>query len=213
MQLELDHFFVLASPGAPEADALLQMGLVEGSSNEHEGQGTANRRFFLSNCTIEFLYVSNVAEAVNGKGRKLRLMERAIDAEGSPFGIVVRTVPERTTPVFPAWKYYPEYFPDTLCFYVGNNANDFHEPLCICMPPALPKPKNAPAPNNSGWSLTELQLSIPGSKPSETLEAFSNCPGLRIRCNEDHRMRIILNHAATGKSINFMPDLPMIIEW
>ena len=46
MSLELDHVFVNTAPGAPEADQLLSFGLVEGSSNVHPGQGTANRRFF-----------------------------------------------------------------------------------------------------------------------------------------------------------------------
>lgn len=213
MQLELDHFFILASPGAPEADKLLDIGLQEGASNTHEGQGTANRRFFLPNTCIEFLYIDNVAEAVNGKGKKLKLLERAIHAEGSPFGLVVRTVPERTTPTFPAWKYYPRYFPDTLCFYVGDNSDNFDEPLCICMPPALPKPKKAPEPNNSGWSLTELQVSIPASKPSPVLDTFATCPGLSVRTNEDHRLWVVLNNARKGESLSLMPELPLVIEW
>lgn len=55
--MQLDHFFILTSPGAPEADALVQLGLIEGTSNAHPGQGTANRRFFFANTTIEFLYI------------------------------------------------------------------------------------------------------------------------------------------------------------
>jgi len=86
--LRLDHFFILASPGAPEADALLKLGLVEGASNEHPGQGTANRRFFLANTKLEFLYIQDIAEAMNGAGKGLRFTERAIDTNASPVGLV-----------------------------------------------------------------------------------------------------------------------------
>jgi hypothetical protein len=49
----VDHFFVCCAAGAPEAEALTQRGLREGSSNTHPGQGTANRRFFFENLYLE----------------------------------------------------------------------------------------------------------------------------------------------------------------
>ena len=88
--LQLDHIFVLASPGALEADALLELGLLEGSANQQPGQGTRNRRFFFANTTLEFLFVENIGEAMNGAGKGLKLVERAIDIEGSPFGLIAR---------------------------------------------------------------------------------------------------------------------------
>jgi len=60
MALALDHIFVVTSSGAPQADHLSGIGLIEGTSNVHSGQGTANRRFFLDNFTVELLYVNNV---------------------------------------------------------------------------------------------------------------------------------------------------------
>lgn len=211
--MQLDHFFILASTGAPEADELVKIGLIEGTSNTHPGQGTANRRFFLANTTLEFLYITDIAETVNGAGKGLRLAERAIDIDGSPFGLVSRVEADCTDPDFPSWQYFPDYFPKPMCFYVGDNSDDFTEPLCICMPPALPKPKNAPAPSNSGWSLTELQISIPGIGASAALSAFGECELVTIRYNEDHRMTLVFNNAQEGLSKNFMPDIPLVIEW
>jgi len=46
---EVDHLFVCANLGAPEADSLIAFGLTEGAPNVHPGQGTANRRFFFHN--------------------------------------------------------------------------------------------------------------------------------------------------------------------
>lgn len=211
--MEFDHFFILSSPGAPEADAIIDMGLIEGTSNDHPGQGTKNRRFFLDNTTIEFLYINNIAQAMNGPGKGLRLVERAIDIDGSPFGLVTRVSSENTLPFFPSWKYYPDYFPKPMCFYVGDNSDNFAEPLCICMPPALPRPKKAPAPSNSGWSLTELQISIPGIGASAALSAFGECELVTIRYNQEHGVKLIFNNATKEESRNFMPDIPLIIEW
>jgi hypothetical protein len=49
----LDHVFVMCSKGAPEAEALLRVGLREGAGNTHPGQGTACRRFFFENAYLE----------------------------------------------------------------------------------------------------------------------------------------------------------------
>jgi hypothetical protein len=51
--IELDHVFVMCAAGAPEAEALVRLGLTEGSSNVHPGQGTRCRRFFLRDQYLE----------------------------------------------------------------------------------------------------------------------------------------------------------------
>jgi len=208
----LDHIIILASPEAPEADALLEIGLIEGTSNDHPGQGTSNRRYFMANTTIEFLYVHNIAEAMNGVGSKLRIVERAIDIDGSPFGLVTRT-DDGTKPAFPAWQYQPDYFPQGMHFYVGENSDNFNEPLCICMPPALPKPDKSPESNNSSWNLTELQLSIPAIGASTELTTFGECDLVSLRFNEDHKLKLIFNHGSKGESRNYLPDIPLVMEW
>ncbi len=53
MRIELDQLFLCTDPGAPEAEELVQFGLREGPTNQHAGQGTANRRFAFANAMIE----------------------------------------------------------------------------------------------------------------------------------------------------------------
>jgi hypothetical protein len=55
--IDLDHFLILTEPAAPQAELLTNIGLVEGTSNTHPGQGTANRRFFFSNAMLELAYI------------------------------------------------------------------------------------------------------------------------------------------------------------
>jgi hypothetical protein len=41
--MSIDHLFICTDVGAIVADRLVALGLVEGSSNVHPGQGTTNR--------------------------------------------------------------------------------------------------------------------------------------------------------------------------
>jgi hypothetical protein len=60
MKAEFDHLFILTDIGAPAADSsacakgdrLVTLGLIEGSSRNHPGQGTANRSFFFHNAIM-----------------------------------------------------------------------------------------------------------------------------------------------------------------
>ena len=92
MGYEIDHIFVLTDAGAPAADALLQLGFTEGPPNRHQGQGTANRRFFFDNAMLELLWVESVEDASSPAARPLQLAERWMGRSNSasPFGICLR---------------------------------------------------------------------------------------------------------------------------
>jgi hypothetical protein len=60
----------------PEAEALRELGLSEGSGNVHPGQGTANRRFFFANAFLELLWIADEEEIRNGQTRPTMLHER-----------------------------------------------------------------------------------------------------------------------------------------
>lgn len=209
--LILDHFFIITSPSAPEADALIELGLIEGAANEHPGQGTANRRFFLANTTLELLFINNIAEAMNGPGKDLKLVERAIDTDASPFGLVTRWTDNASLPDYAHWTYQPDYFPDNMEFLVGKNSKNFDEPLCICMPPTLAKPALLPEPNNPDWTLTNLELSFPRSVSSGALTAFAQCDLVNIRHNEEHQLKLIFNDGKRCET-HIFPDMQLTIE-
>jgi hypothetical protein len=46
---ELDHLFIWADVGGPEADRLVAFGLTEGAPDTRPGRGTTSRRFFFRN--------------------------------------------------------------------------------------------------------------------------------------------------------------------
>ena len=213
MTIELHHFFILTDPGAPQADLLSGVGLIEGTRNDHPGQGTANRRFFFSNTTLELLYVRDAAEAANGRGSRLRITDRASDRIASPFGLVVSATSGSTDVPFPGWRYCPEYFPADQCFHVGENSDLLEEPLCICMPLSLLLPKTRPQPANPLMTMTELRISVPVVRPSPTLEAFANCERISLQLGEPHRLELVFNEEREGFYKDMAPDLPLVIRW
>jgi hypothetical protein len=136
MTLELDHAFVGCTACAREAEVLLQLGLVEGSSNTHAGQGTANRRFFFDNFMLELIWVVDATEATNPRTRGTRLWERCPNKSPdiNPFGILFRAVgdPASTAP-FRTWSYRPSYLPPGMAIEVAEGTT-LQEPELFYLP-------------------------------------------------------------------------------
>jgi Glyoxalase-like domain len=132
MNIELDHVFLCASQGAPEADELVRFGLHEGPPHMHPGQGTSCRRFSFTNAMIELLWVSDPQEAQSEATRRTLLWDRwsARQTTACPFGICLRPVdPQHEELPFPAWEYKPTYLPDPLVMHIAESA--FEEPMWV----------------------------------------------------------------------------------
>jgi hypothetical protein len=124
MALRLHHIFVCTSPGAPEAEALLDAGLVEGSPNTHSGQGTANRRFFFKSGFLELLWVHNEREAQSTLAAPTKLWDRwvARDKTTNQFGICFSSVKGVNSALpFPSWTYRPPYLSEGRCILFADN--------------------------------------------------------------------------------------------
>jgi hypothetical protein len=142
---EIDHVFVCAAVGAPEAEQLIAFGLTEGSRNRHPGQGTANRRFFFRNAMLELLWVESAEEAQGDNVRRLGLWERWSRRATSacPFGICYRPTSDATLPPpFESWQYRPPYAPITMS--VALTSTKFDEPLCFYIPYVRKAPPDEP---------------------------------------------------------------------
>ena len=212
MALRLDHSFILTPPGAVEAELLSAIGLIEGSSNTHPGQGTANRRFFCANTVLELLYLRDAIEAENGPGKKLRFNQRLNDDQASPFGLVFRRDRGDADIAFEGWSYYPEYFEGDLCFQVGANSDRLVEPLCICMPEGLQRPDRSAPLENPDWRLSGLKISVPVDRPSETLRRLSASHEISLILGQPHLLELYFRHASQQGLHDFRPHLPLVIH-
>ena len=221
MQLELDHVFILVELGAAVADLLIAEGFQEGSSNHHPGQGTANRRFYFANGMVEFLWVQDVEEALNGPGRDLHFPERAAEPKASPFGMIFLKKADGNAPPsgpaempFAGWTYQPVYFQPPNAFHVGINSSNILEPLCIYAPITLPKAPSRKPQGNTAFTISHICIHTPSDDTTGVLEAIAPVDSLSIQTGQaEHLMEITLNHHATGTSKDFRPAIPLILHW
>jgi hypothetical protein len=142
MNLGLDHIFVCAALGAPEAQTLVDAGFIEGTGNIHPGQGTSNRRFFFAHGFLELLWVHDEAEACSALTAPTRLWQRWLQrgTGANPFGICFSspTVADHPLP-FGSRVYAPLYLPsDKRIYFAQDAALSEPELFALSWPQALP---------------------------------------------------------------------------
>lgn len=218
--VELDHVFIYTTPGAPEADLLQEVGLTEGPSNGHPGQGTANRRFFFHNARRELLWVHDPEQAQNAHTRPTRLWERWCGRQGtSPFGICLRPHHPKTAALpFPAWAYQPVYLSAPWVMHVGDNAAMLAEPRPFYVAcgrrldqAGLPSPRAHAA----GFrEITALRGQGPHPKrPSAVLEAAIDTGVVTWGTGAQSHMDIGVDGESHHKTIDCRPTLPLTRSW
>lgn len=157
MTLGLDHIFICTQVGAPEAQALVEAGFVEGSRNVHPGQGTSNRRFFFQHGFLELLWVHDPSEATSDRTAPTRLWERWSQrgSHANPFGICF--APQSTAPAsipFSAWTYEPIYLPASKRIHFAQGTTLSEPELFVLSWPqnsaaAIPQPREHGVPLHS----------------------------------------------------------------
>ncbi|HEY9598644.1 MAG TPA: hypothetical protein V6D33_13335 [Cyanophyceae cyanobacterium] len=222
MTFEFDHLFICTDVGAAEVDQLVCFGLVEGSSNQHPGQGTANRRFFFHNAMVEFLWVHNLVEAQSEATYRTRLWERWSNRDRvCPFGICLRPSNSSGNAVaFSSWEYNPPYLPATLGIAVGNNSEVLTEPMLFQIPfgkrPDQATPEKAqPLEHPIGLrEITRVEVVSPvTTPPSPEFQAVLDTQQVKLRTGEDYHIELGFDEEAQGQQVDFRPGLPLIFSW
>lgn len=217
MTLEIDHAFILVDAPDKVGELLVEFGLEESFSRDHPGQGTSNRRFTFANGMLELLWLRDKDEAINGPGKGLQFCSRCNEATASPFGLVVNRTQdvdsltsEKEMP-FEGWEYQPDYFKAPMAFYVGENAKDVSEPLCIYVPFMAPPQR----PVDEGMFRTLSQITVHTAKPnlSRVLSKLNHADRLRILSSDQHLMELTLDKNRQCKSKDFRPDIPLVIHY
>jgi hypothetical protein len=214
---ELDHVFVCAASGAPEAEQLCAFGLTEGTPNHHPGQGTANRRFFFHNAMLELCWVDDPAAAGSALVRPTGLLQRWQErhAAASPFGICLRPRDNPDLPPpFPAWDYRPPYVPVSLCFYLGTNSAQATEPLLCYFPfGRRPDAREQPLAHAAGLrAVTDLRVSAP-RPPSAEMRAVQETGAVAFVHAAEPLMEIGFDGERSSQSKDFRPHLPLKLCW
>lgn len=222
MAIELDHIFICCDAGGAEGDAFLEAGLTEGSAHRHEGQGTANRRFFFRNFMIELLWVHDRREAHCDPAWRTQLRERwdGRHGESCPFGVCLRPgASGRAKPPFETWDYMPPYLPDGRRIRVAEG-NTLHEPMWFYFeygirPDRWPVEEREPLNHAAGLKeLTDLILVAPDPDQwSDAGYAVRDSGLVSVREGNQHCLELVFDGGRRGEQVDFRFDLPLILKW
>jgi Glyoxalase-like domain len=218
MTVVLDHLIVFCSVGAPEAEELVRLGLTEGSSNTHPGQGTACRRFFFSNAYLDLSWVSDPTELENETARRLAFRERWSGrlATTCPFGLVLRAATSANLdPPFRSWSYRPTYMPAGLAINVAEDV-PLTEPALVHFGVAGSRATRVePTTHALGVNrITDVSIDAPSSGPrSSAASAIESCGIVSLRSAERSLMTITFDAARRGASADLQPVMPLVLKW
>jgi pyruvate/2-oxoacid:ferredoxin oxidoreductase beta subunit len=224
VSFELDHLFVCAEVGAPEAERLVDLGLTQGRAVTHRGQGSANRCFLFHNAMLELIWIHDAHEARAPATQGLRLFERWQQrATGAcPFGICFRPTRAMTAaaPPFPGWRYAPAYLPAPHSIHIGANSERLTEPMLFFLQSAT-RPdtwaEQPRAPLQHRLKLREITR-LCWIRPHEDalspeLNTVRESGVLSVRAGAAHALEIGFDHEQQGKSAALMPELPVTLKW
>lgn len=220
--MELDHIFICTKNGAPEAQELINFGLVEGSSNTHPGQGTSNRRFYFNNAYIELLWMHDKKEGNSPITSQTKLYERCCMRTDSisPFGIGFRSDrADEKGASFNYWCYMPEYFPSHIEIQVGSNT-PLSEPMWfyINVKPTNKKPKRKKMiePRNHSvplHTLTHATIYINNNELSDVAKIVNEIDNVKLVTARESLLVLEFNDGESKLQKDFRPQLPLIIMW
>jgi hypothetical protein len=217
--MELDHVFILCDEGAPEAEALVRLGVREGSPNAHPGQGTACRRFFFANAYLELLWVHDAVAAGHDPVKRTRLLDRWAlrRAAACPFGVVVRASVDEsdTAPRFPTWRYTPPYLPDGVAIDVAD-AVPLAEPAVFYVDVRRVRLRPVEEPIDHAAPLTTIAgVQIAGPLPdalSPSSRALADSRTVRFGDAPQYTLTIDFS-AAPDTTADLRGELPLVLRW
>jgi hypothetical protein len=222
MPVEFDHLFIFTDVGAPVADQLVALGVLEGSSNIHPGQGTTNRRFFFHNAMLEFLWVHNPIEVQSADIQSTRLGERWANRDRvCPIGICFRPAADFSNiPLFPSWDYQPPYLPKNWSIVVANNSDILTEPMLFQIsfgkrPDTLSLEKAQPLDHPVGWQeITRVEIISPvTTSPSPELQAALDSKQVKIRLGNEYYVELGFDGETQGQQLDLRSSLSLMMYW
>jgi hypothetical protein len=203
--------------GAPQGDALLRLGFVEGTGNTHPGQGTANRRFFFENFMLELVWVADPVEVQNERTRRTRLWERCQGPDGhaNPFGIIFR--PAGTPPPpppFATWSYTPVYLPPGLAMQVADGTT-LSEPELFYLPFLRRGAARSSEPVSHALPIRRMRGLSASVRNRDALSAAARCAeqhGLVSYFEAAQPLLEIFFEGPAGMRIDLRPELPLVFR-
>lgn len=203
--MEIDHIFIFTDNPHAAAEELLALGLSEGSSRVHPGQGTANRKFYFENFFLEILWVQNEAEITSPALLPIKLWQRTryLDFQASPYGLCLLNTPDTAATFTAAIAYQPAYFPAGLVIDVLPQEQNLSLPWTFRLP--FRGDKTTPAePMHHRLGLQRLTQAIFGLQHHDGADAFlqqvANQPQIRFASAPENALTLIFDENRQGET-------------
>jgi len=215
MSFEVDHVFVTASKGAPEAAELVSAGFAEGPANEHPGQGTACRRFFFENAYLELIWLESATEASSQVVARTGLRERAAAESGvSHVGICFRARDPSQRPPVETWPYSPPCLPEGMAIPIGANSSELNEPLLFFLPLGVEARKPEGCHPNGTRRISRVQLTLPHRLDvSPELAWLTDSEIVEVELAETESVSLVLDEGTAGDSVALDLAAPLRLIW
>ena len=222
MSYEIDHIFIMASKGAPEAQLLIDFGLTEGPNRIHKGQGTQNRCFFFNNVMVELLWVYDEQDAQNKITTPTTLWPRwnLRNSDASAFGLCLRSNDKNNNIApFKSWKYQPDLFPKPMYVSIAESVVNLKEPFIFFSPmghrsDTSDYSSESERQHKIGFKvLTEISLNKPDEDSSDAFDALLQYNIIAINSELNDKIELQFDGNCKGNVKDFTPDLPIIIRW
>lgn len=213
--MEVDHIFIFSDSLGSEADGLVDLGLTEGSSRVHPGQGTTNRKFYFKNFFLEILWVSDEEEIINERTRPIGLWERANHQANkyARFGLCLKG-PAENKLFSGSHAYRPVYLPDGYAIDVLPN-HEFPSLPWTFKLPAFPKkttPKEPTAHLLGIKNLTSVAFGIQKEDlRSPFISYFKEWAHVTFFESSEPQLRITFDGAVSNQEIA-IPELQLVIR-
>jgi hypothetical protein len=211
--VELDHIWIVVSPGAPERAALERAGLrIAPGVNRHEGQGTASVTVEFANFFLELMWRDTgvaVSPGLEPVAERFRRRAAWRTSWWSPFGIGLRraagapdSLPFPTRPVRATWM------PPGTALEMLTAPSDSQEPSIWVVPQVM-----AAARDSSGRRVTGARILTPGTAPVPALRLLDSLGVVRVSAGQAWLLELTFDHGRRGVAADLRPELPVLIHY
>jgi len=225
---ELDHVWVVVSPGGPERAALERAGLhVVPAVNRHDGQGTASVTVEFENGFLELMWVDDtvrVAPGREGAVYKFRQKSSWRTTGWSPFGIGIRRTPQAPDKLpFTTWAIRADWMPPGSALEMITPKEDSLAPSIWVLPRGMAIAEGSPADAERAKTvahpsgvrrLTALRLvQPPRNDPRDPTKVLTRLGLAKVERGKDWLLEITLDKGIKGQVRDLRPDLPLVVRY
>lgn len=228
--VELDHFFVWVTSGAPERAGLEAIGLRPFPELiPHPGQGTSAIAFLFENAYLEMLWLDDeeaAARAGREAGADFLARGRFPETGASRFGVGLRRADDtdpRPAP-FPTADYVAEWMPPGCALAMDTGVRDLAAPMVFVEPGILtfeayqermPQLLDAMVHPAGVRRLTRARLTVPAAlaeSPAMRALAGAGAVAVSVAAGAEELLELELD-GGTAHAHDLRPALPVVIRW